>query len=313
MSEYISNQVLPAIQHKLNAGRVGEAIAYAVSEVTGGSLYERILRNESDQGIVTRTIQGNTMHLDLQDTGISQELLLWGWHEKKCTEVFREVLFDLRSEVNGEISVLEIGANLGYFALIEADALGERASIYAVEPVPKNMELVRRSVNANGYENRFTLSQQAIGVENGMTEIHLSQRSNCARVGELPPFDATDKSTEVRQQTVDAFLDENGLMPSDVNVIRMDIEGFEAFVFPMLEPILTTDTPKVIFVEIHRRVREEGDLEGIVNLLEHSGFKVESAVHDTVGTIPPVEIGGWDDIREYKFKNENIGVIAKNW
>ena len=73
---------------------------------------------KSRKGFILMEIIGNKMYLDLADEGISRELMLDG---------IREYLniADVKGELKKGDVVVDIGANIGYYALLEAQLVGD--------------------------------------------------------------------------------------------------------------------------------------------------------------------------------------------
>ena len=47
------------------------------------------------------------------------------------------------------MQVLDIGANIGYYVLIERNLIGKKGKIVAVEPVDENIELLKKNLELN--------------------------------------------------------------------------------------------------------------------------------------------------------------------
>src|SRR5690606_8002217 len=74
------------------------------------------------------------MLLDLEDKGISRTLLLFGERELEHKIMLERVL-------RSGMTVLDIGANIGYYALMARGIIGPSGTLIAVEPSPSNIEL----------------------------------------------------------------------------------------------------------------------------------------------------------------------------
>ena len=249
------------------------------------------------------------MFLNLDDGGISWSLARWGSWEEEAVARFREELNRLREASDGEITVLECGANIGFNAFIEASVLGERANIYAVEPDPRNIELLRRGIKANGFEDRIKVVQSAFGSEKGEATLNRSTKSNCSRVGGNPEFGTTSESITVDVQSVDGFLDDYEIEPTDVNVVRMDVEGYESKILEGMSNLLKTDSDLVLFIEIHRRLRNEGELEDVIESLRDAKFGLSLAVYEPRFREPEF-FSTWDEIQALDWgERENIELV----
>src|SRR5690348_12551083 len=78
---------------------------------------------------VERSVFHYRMLLDLQDRGISRTLLLCGERELEHKIMVERVL-------HPGMTVLDIGANIGYYALMELALIQPGGTLIAVEPSP---------------------------------------------------------------------------------------------------------------------------------------------------------------------------------
>ncbi len=89
---------------------------------------------------------GHKLYIDKWDTTISQELILSGKWEDYETELFKK-------NIKPGVTVVDIGAHIGYYTVIAAQLVGDKGKVYAFEPDPRNFKLLQRNVEANGYSN----------------------------------------------------------------------------------------------------------------------------------------------------------------
>lgn len=214
----------------------------------------------SKNGLVVRRILKNKLYLDPADPGISKELILTGWHEKKPTQIFREII------KKGMITI-DIGANLGYYALQEASLVGKDGHVYAIEPIPTNYDLLQKNIKLNNYQN-VTAYQLAIGNKNGKVKMSLTPQSNwCSVIDEHvsglfsdymkeKTQRLTQKTIEVPLLSLDEFLKREKIIQP--NLIRMDIEGYEIEAIQgMMNTLRNSRSPLILFFEIHNKLFEE--------------------------------------------------------
>lgn len=188
---------------------------------------------------IERNVQGSVMLIDSSDPGVSRGILLHGIHEPENTE-------RIRREISPGDVVVDIGANIGYFALLEAKAVSETGRVYAIEPEGDNFELLKKNVGLNGYSN-IECYNMAIGNVNGTSKFYISEEGrNWHSMNENSPAAIHGRCIEVRTCTLDEFL--KGKRP--VDVIRMDIEGYESVVIGGMKKTLTNRNVK-LFVELH--------------------------------------------------------------
>ena len=87
------------------------------------------------------------MYLDPKDRGISRTLLLFGERELDHKLILERI-------VKKNMKIFDIGANIGYYVLMESNLIGEKGKILAIEPVDKNIKLLRKNLKLNN--NKIT-------------------------------------------------------------------------------------------------------------------------------------------------------------
>lgn len=273
--------------------RVGALVSYVVTGVTGYSPYNYYLRylHWHDGDSTVRTIRGSEMALPLTDAGIARDLFIYRTREQTTVEQFERELCRLREEVDGPIHVLEIGANIGYFALSETRALGERAVIHAFEPDTRNLPLLYENVGRNGYDDQVHVISAAVGPKTGCAMLQRSSHSNRNVVasdgGSYPEtLSLTGETRTVDVWSVDDYCHDRGVDPDEVNVVRMDVEGYETEILRGMQSVLETDGPLVLFVEIHPHLLSEEEYRWFVTTLDEHGFELVDAISEGITARP---------------------------
>jgi FkbM family methyltransferase len=204
-------------------------------EIRGETIW-LFLKFRSRNQLIKKKIHGKTMYLDPFDKGISKELAIYGNHEPVATQL-------IQKEIEEGDVIVDIGANIGYFVLIEAGLVNGEGKIVALEPSPQNARLLKHNVEKNKIENVF-IHQIAVGEKTGKANLYLSEKSN--RNSLIPRNELEYKEIEVNVTTLDDLLEKE----ERVNLIRMDIEGGEFNVINGMEKTLKKFRPK-IFLELH--------------------------------------------------------------
>jgi len=180
------------------------------------------------------------MYLNLDDPGISTTLGRGGTREKDFAKV-------LRDELRPGMTVLDIGANLGYYALMEAAIIGSQGRVYAVEPVPRNVQFLIENINLNHFEDRMEAFSLAISDRTGKQKIFLSKLSNLNTLfpGKETKQEMTGETINVEVRDIFSFCQGK----RRVEIIRMDIEGAEVEVLQGLNDHFDKDTfaPSILF------------------------------------------------------------------
>jgi FkbM family methyltransferase len=221
----------------------------------------------------TRTVtlaDGSTLQTAAADGGIGQELALVGTHEPDSSAHYRALLGRVAEAVD-EPWVLEIGANVGYFALMAAQA-APTAQLVAVEPAPQNLALLRANIEAAGLTDRISVHQAAVSDTVGQASLQLSQRSN------HHGLEASDRpvtaTVEVPTLPFDAAVDR--WLPVAPHVVRMDVEGHEWAVLETMDAVLTGTEPLVLYIEVHPKLLGPERLAAVVERLAASSCRLEA-------------------------------------
>ncbi|MDO8265286.1 MAG: FkbM family methyltransferase [Candidatus Parcubacteria bacterium] len=138
------------------------------------------------------------------------------------------------------MTIVDIGANLGYYSLIAAELTGNEGKILAFEPEPENFSLLLKNIEANGYKNikAFNL---AVSDRSGKTNLFVCEEST----GSHKIYDSGEnrKSIAVSSVSIDDFLGKT----SKIDIIKIDVEGAEPYVFQGMKGVIEAN-PKLIII-----------------------------------------------------------------
>ena len=233
---------------------------------------------------IRKRVYDYEMYLDLQDRGISRTLLLFGERELEHKILLEKVL-------KPGMTVLDIGCNIGYYAIMELRLIGAEGTLIAVEPSASNIELATRNLALNGYQDT-EIHHMAISDSKGTKELFMSEMSNLNTfhtegINELH-LDGT--VAEVQIDTVPGVM-----KGRDLDLIRMDVEGHEVEVFNgMLPAIEKGDMSPMIIFETHRtRYNDDHDMRAPLARLFAAGYSVRYAGSPTEHGTSIVESKGY--------------------
>lgn len=147
--------------------------------------------------------------------------------------------------------VLDIGANLGYYTLI---ASKNASRVIAYEPEPENGALLERTISANNLTN-VTLINSGVGANEEMRTLSLDP-DNKGKHTLLESEHTHVKQHVIPMCTIDSSLLREGV--SRVDVIKMDIEGWEAYAFMGMTQTLLTHHPILFFEYAPTRIGISG-------------------------------------------------------
>jgi FkbM family methyltransferase len=223
-------------------------------------LYRRLKWNSirrRGRGNELRTnVSGLWFHLNPDDWGLSAELAVEGVHEPILTQLWQEL-------VSPGMVVVDVGANIGYFALLAARRVGQTGKVIAVEPAPVTARYLRLNVLANAALN-VVVHECALGRSAGYGFLYLFRQANWNSL--VPRRDAV-----ASQHVLVETLDELVAREPRVDVIRMDVEGFEGDVIAGMTTTVSRHQP-VVVLELHLgRLGTSGAEKALAPLL-HAGY-----------------------------------------
>ncbi len=138
-------------------------------------------------------------------------------------------------------TVVDVGANIGEWALQMADAVGPTGRVIAVEPVPHLAAALRKSALANNMR-QLSVSAVALSDTAGQAEFSV-ERANTggSRLGRHGHDAGACEHITVRVATLDELLARSGA--GRVDFIKVDVEGFELEVLRGARGALARDRP----------------------------------------------------------------------
>ncbi len=256
------------IKHRLAARRLRGQV-----KIDEQRYQEKLKSLPVEEGHVTVPVLDFQMKLRANDQGLSRQLILDGVREKDAVEYLRPLLPRFRT-------IVEIGANQGYYAILEALNTPDDARIYAFEPHPDNVATLKLNLSLNGCAEKFAgIHQAAVSDRAGTAELRVHQLSNwhsLSRV-DLPGGGGWKERVNVPTVTLDQYCGSNDLRA--VDFIRMDVEGHEAEIVKGAEQILRASPNCTVFIEIHSSLlREAGHRpEELLERLASLGFRKVTA------------------------------------
>jgi FkbM family methyltransferase len=159
------------------------------------------------------TIDGLLVYHDTAADPTIQALAM-GAYEPETVSLFTHL-------VRPGMTVLDVGAHIGYFTLLAARAVGATGRVYAFEPLPSNATQLRRNVEANGFAERVIVVEQAVTDQAGEMCLHDSGRD----AGTATLYSKGGQSVDVTTISLDGWAEEH--MWPRVDLMKMDVEGAE--------------------------------------------------------------------------------------
>lgn len=189
-----------------------------------------------DGVVLARVLGTQKMFLRTDDTGFACHVMLDGYWEWWLTKF-------LARTVTAGMTVVDIGANFGYFTLLFGELVGPKGHVVAVEPSPQAVPLLRRTVELNGHSGRTRVIASAlssVGHAQGLLYLPDGEPKNACLVNERDiPGGVT---VEVPITSVDELA--RDLPPIDL--VKIDAEGGELGIISGMATLIARDRPSIV-------------------------------------------------------------------
>lgn len=198
-----------------------------------------------DQHTVLCRVLGRYKFLvDSRDLGLAPHLMLDGYWEYWATD------FIARRLRPGQVA-WDVGANLGYYAVLMADMVGPAGRVRAIEPNPHFAALAERNLALNGFTSCSTVHRIAASDRTGGT---LRFRASHAdpKNGHLVPAGAAalGNDDDMVEVTVGlARLDD--IATEAVDFMKIDVEGAEEAVWAGMQGLLNRSPDITVLLEFN--------------------------------------------------------------
>lgn len=169
-------------------------------------------------------------------------------------------------------TVIDIGANIGYFSLLASSLVTESGKVISLEPEKENFNYLKRNIELNGFNNI-----KALNVAAGNLRKEVDLFIDPLNDGGHSLFGITPESIQqignreivtsrTQMDTLDSLLDTE--MISNIKIIKIDTEGWEFNTILGAVSAIRRFTPPFILAEVNRLgLRRAGASERHLRLL----------------------------------------------
>jgi FkbM family methyltransferase len=180
----------------------------------------------------------------------------------------------LRAAVRPGTTVIDIGANIGFYTCLFAASVGETGRVIAFEPTPSTLVLLRDNVTRNGLAN-VQIEEVALSDREGTATFHVFPAGGDAYnslVASSAYGTTAAQEVTVRTRRLDDYLDR--IDPGSVSAVKMDVEGAESLVIDGGRAFLGRLDRAVLMVELNESAARQcqSSVTSVVTLLRELGF-----------------------------------------
>jgi len=181
--------------------------------------------------VLQDSIFGFKIHLDpLFDKNIENVIYERGVYELGTVSVLQDFL-------NTGNTFIDVGANIGWLSLVGAKQVGQNGKVLAFEPVPTTFDILKSNKTINNF-NQIELYQFALGNKEETVTIYPEKEN---RGGASILNHQLNEGVKIEVKRLDDLT-----INSKINVIKIDVEGFELDVLKGGIKTIKSDKPNLI-------------------------------------------------------------------
>ena len=230
-------------------------------------------------------IEGHKMYLDPLD---SLKLSINQSFEELETKLVKDIIKDGNT-------IVDIGANIGYFTLIFARLVGEKGEVFAFEPEPNNFNLLKKNIEINNYKN-VNLINKAASNKSGKIKLYIDDFNSGGHslIAQIP----NKQHIEIESIKLDDFFDTN----KKIDFIKIDAEGAELEVLKGMSTLLNKNDDIKILLEFNPFMFKSFNVtpQKYIDLLMGFNFKIYKFDEKTENL---KRINSYNDLEKIKFGN----------
>ena len=182
------------------------------------------------------------------------------------------------------MTMVDIGAHVGYFSLLGASLVGDAGKIYAFEPEPENFKLLSSNIDRNGYKNVIAEEKAVCGIS-GEAQLFISGLDNGSHSIYQNEKRKTTGYVPVQTVNLDDFF--QNVESPHIDLIKIDVEGAEIDVIRGMMGVLSRPDTPVLLIEFCPFLLEAAGKQpaDLISLIRGMGFSIQY-VEESTGMIP---------------------------
>jgi FkbM family methyltransferase len=183
--------------------------------------------------------------LDLNRKGLESSFY---YFRPECYE--QETQAYMREYVKKGMTVIDIGAHIGFFTILLADSVGKTGKVYSLEPERSNFDTLEENIKINHLSQVYLLNVAASDTS-GIGRLRIAQVSSHHSLenSSLAVTEAHEPIQEIETIALDDFFDKEKI--SSVDLVKIDAEGNEGEILKGARNSLLNGTMRQVICEVH--------------------------------------------------------------
>lgn len=241
---------------------IGEEGAFSyMRRLIYGGVYRYIFQKWISRQLTKKNpieLFNSTFFLSTRPLGLTEELQIYGTHEPLASSQYAAML--KQNEI-----VLDVGSNIGYYALLASRVTNNSATVHCFEPDPELADILIKNRDMCG--ETWHITEAAVSEGSGLIGFYRSAVANWGGIRKENVSVRTDELI-VKATTVDEYCAKYNIVPT---FLRMDIEGAEIQAIRGARGMLRKARPK-IFMELHLGFLSEEERRELYGILSSMGY-----------------------------------------
>jgi FkbM family methyltransferase len=144
------------------------------------------------------------------------------------------------------MTIVDMGANIGFYTVLFSQLVGPRGTVYAFEPDPFCSGILRDRIGALPVQN-VRVETAALGESEGEATLYCSKRDRAEN--RTYPFDPAVpvETVQVQMLGLDTYCRTHRI--DRIDAVKMDVEGLEVSALRGMREIMVKSPPAWMFVE----------------------------------------------------------------
>lgn len=163
--------------------------------------------------------------------------------------------------------VYDIGAHVGFYALLASELVGEKGKVIAFEPLPRNLLYLKRHLVLNHCVN-VVIIEAAVTDSSGVSSFSEGSTNSMGHLSK-------GGQITINTISIDEIVKREALPPP--NCIKIDIEGTELLALKGAKQTLIDYCPKIFLATHSRKIHID-----CCNFLSSLNYKLEPVVGDNL-------------------------------
>lgn len=207
----------------------------------------------SEREIATKLFNDMIMYLDPKDIAVVPHIILEGIWERQITEAWRRVMDEMDIK-----TVFDIGSNFGYFGMLAAQKVDrKKGKVVLFEANPRLVPYIHKNLSVNWLNENTVVENVAVSDKNGTETLNvLEDYTGSSSVHSMEKLTSylshkmnvkAEESVKIRAVTIDSYSKSEKI--NTIDLIKMDIEGYEEKAYLGMRGIVKNSPKTVMFIE----------------------------------------------------------------